>query len=335
MIAKRIGIDLGTNNTRVWLPGRGIVVREPTVVARDVNSHKVIAVGKVAEQMIERTPETIELYRPLQDGVIADYRATLTLLKHHVSQAIGRLRLIKPDMMINIPSGATSTERKAVIDAGLATGGRAVYIVQEPVAAALGANVPIQEAAGSMVIDIGGGTVEIAVLSLGGLVANQSLRIGGNKIDAAIADYLRRQHNLSVGDKTAETVKRRVGMALLERKQLKMDVKGRDVVTGLPKTIAISSSETIEPIQAIVEQIVLAIRSVLEKTPPELVSDIIDRGIVLTGGGALLKNLDKLLVKIVGVPVIVCDDPMLVGIRGIGLALKNLVEYQKNSLVSV
>ncbi|MBI4101074.1 rod shape-determining protein [Candidatus Microgenomates bacterium] len=334
MFAKRIGIDLGTVNTLVVVPRRGIVINEPTVVARDVNSGNILAVGKEAEAMVGRTPETIELYRPLSEGVIADFQATQSLLKHYINQAIGRLRPIKPDIMISVPGGATSTERKAVVDVAIAAGGRSAYIIAEPVASALGANVPIAEAAGNLVIEVGGGTTEIAVISLGGIVAQHSVRVGGNKIDAAISEYLRRQHSLSVGDKTAESVKQTIGSAMPAAKQHKMEVKGRDVVAGLPKTVTVSSGEIIEPIQDILEKIVLAIRTVLEHTQPELVSDIIDRGIILSGGSALLKNLDKLLVKVIGVPVVITEDPLTCVAQGIGIALANLSDYQKSLLVS-
>lgn len=332
MFAKRIGIDLGTVNTLVYVPRRGIVINEPTVVARDLNSHEVIAIGNTAEDMTGRTPEAIELYRPLHEGVIADFGATVSMLKHYLNQAIGRLRPIKPDIMISVSAGATSTERKAVVDVALAAGGRAAYLISEPVAAALGANIPITSAAGNMIIDIGGGSTEVAVLSLGGVVAKHSLRIGGNKINAAIANYLRRAYNLSVGDQTAEEVKRTIGTAMPEKRSTKIEVKGRDLVAGLPKTIDIRSNELVEPIQDILERLVLAIRSTLEQTPPELVSDIAERGLVLSGGGAMLKNLDKLLIKVVGVPVVITDDPLTCVAQGIGVGLSNLVDYQKSLL---
>ncbi|MBI3983880.1 rod shape-determining protein [Candidatus Microgenomates bacterium] len=333
MFAKKIGIDLGTVNTLIYVPKHGITVNEPTAVARDVNNHEVIAIGRQAESMIGRTPEAIELYKPLSSGVIADFRATQVMLRHYINRAIGRFRLVKPDVMVSIPSGATSTERKAVIDVTLAAGARAVYLIQEPVAAALGANVPIAEPQGSLIIEMGGGTTEIAVISLGGIVARHSVRVGGTNIDNAISDYLRRQYSLAVGDKTAEQVKRKVGVAMPERKNAKTDVKGRDIVTGLPKTVTVSSSELVEPIQEIIEKVVLAIRTVLEKTPAELVSDIIDHGIILSGGGALLTNLDQLLIKVIGVPVDVTDQPLKCVAKGIGVALGNLGEYQKSLLV--
>lgn len=335
MIAKKVGIDLGTVNTLICLPRKGIVVNEPTVVARDVNTQQIVAIGSAAEEMVGRTPESIELYHPLTDGVIADFKATVALLKHFLAKGLGPMRLVKPDIMISIPGGATSTERKAVVDAALSAGGRNAFLIEETVAAALGAQIPVAEAAGNMVIDVGGGTAEIAVISLGGIVSRHSVRVGGNKINAALADYLRRNHSLSVGDKTAEQVKRTIGMAMLEKREHKTDVKGRDVVTGLPKTVTISSTEILEPIQDIIEKMVLAIRTVLERTPPELISDIIDRGIILCGGTALLKNLDKLLIKVIGVPVTIADDPISCVAKGIVLALEDLAEYQKSLLAKV
>ncbi len=334
MFAKRIGIDLGTVNTVVYVPRHGIVVNEPTLVARDPNSHEVVAIGKTAEKMVGRAPEAIELHRPLNEGVIADFRVTQIMLKHYINQAIGRLRPLKPDIMLSVSSGATSTERKAVVDVGLAAGGRSVYLIQEPVAAALGANIPITNPAGNLIIDMGGGSTEIAVISLGGIVAQRSVRVGGVKIDAAIVDYLRRNYNLSIGDRTAEEVKRRIGTAIPEKRNRKLEVKGRDIGGGLPKTVTLSSNEIVEPIQDILERIVLAIRTVLEQTPPELVSDIIDRGIILSGGGALLKNFDKLLIKVIGVPVIIADDPMTAVAQGIGIGIQNLSDYQKSLLAT-
>ena len=332
MLAKKIGIDLGTVNTLVVIPKQGIVLREPSVVALDVNSNEVMAIGAGAETMLGKTPESIQLYKPLRDGVIADFHATSAMLKHYINETVGWLRLVKPDGMVTIPSGATSTERKAVIDAALAGGARAVCLIQEPVAAALGAQVPITSATGNMIIDIGGGTSEIAVISLGGIVAQSSVRVGGNKLDSAIIDYLRRQYGLSIGDRTAEEIKRTIGSALPLKKTLEMEVRGRDIVGGLPKTITVSSNELVETIQDVLEKIILATRAVIEKTPPELVSDIIDRGIILTGGVALLKNLDKLISKIIGVPVVVVENPLDCVAEGTAAALLNLVDYQKSLL---
>lgn len=332
MFAKRIGIDLGTSNTRVLVPKRGVVIDEPSIVALDITNNEVLAVGKEAEEMLGRAPESVQLHHPLRDGVIADFYATEAMLKHFINQAVGRLRLVKPDVMVSLPSGATSTERKAVIDATTSAGARAAYIIQDQVAAALGAQIPVTNALGNMIIDVGGGTTEIAVISLGGVVAKASVRVGGDKIDQAIIDYLRRQYGLSIGEKTAEDVKQAVAGALPPDKDHHIDVKGRDIAGGLPRTIKVTAAEVVPIVQEVLEKIMLSIRSVLERTPPELVSDIIDRGILLSGGGAKLHNLDKLLARVVNVPVVVVDDPMNCTIRGIGLALENLADYQKSLL---
>lgn len=334
MFSKRIAIDLGTANVLVYVPKRGIVVNEPSVVALNTEDNRIVAVGAEAKEMLGRTPDTIVASRPLKDGVIADYRTTQAMIKHYISKVAGGFRLSRPDVMVCVPAGATSTERKAVIDATLAAGARAAYIIKEPIAAAIGASIPIASAAGNMVVDIGGGTTEIAILSLGGVVAQNSVRVGGNRIDAAIADHIRKHHGLAVGDQTAEDIKKQIGSAMILAKDRSMEVRGRDVIAGLPKTITISSNEITKAMTEELEKIILAIRAVLEQTPPELSSDIIDRGMVLTGGGALLRNLDKLLTKVIGVPCVVAEEPMLCVARGTGIALDNLDEY-KRSLVGV
>lgn len=330
MFAKRIAIDLGTVNTLVYVPGKGIVVNEPSVVAINSDDRSVVAVGAEAENMLGRTPEALISHRPLSDGVIADFRITREMLKHYINQAIGRYRLLKPDIMISLPAGATSTERRAVVDATIAAGARNAYVIHEPVAAALGAGIDITTPRGNMVIDIGGGTTEIAVISLGGVVAQASVRVGGNKIDTAISEYLRKNYSLSIGEQTAENVKHTIGRAITGEKKHTMKVKGRDIVGGLPKTVTISDYEIVDTIQDVIEKIVFSVRNVIEKTPPELVSDIIDRGIILTGGGSKLKNLDKLLVKVISVPIIVADEPELCVVNGTAIALDNLAEYQKS-----
>ncbi len=332
MFAKRIGIDLGTTKTRVYVPKKGIVIDEPSVVALDISNNTVMAIGVEAEEMLGRAPDSIQLHHPIQDGVIADFYATESMLKQYINQSIGRFRLVKPDVMVSIPGGATSTEKKAVIDAVMSGGARNVYIIQEPVAAAIGAQIPITNALGNMVINIGGGTTEIAVISLGGVVAKASVRVGGNKIDTAIVEYMRRQYGLSIGERTAEEIKQKIGSATNPKKDIQMAVKGRDISAGLPKSVTISSREITPIIQDVLEKIVFNIRAVLEKTPPELVSDIIDRGILLSGGGSSLKNLDKLFSKVFNVPVFVVDDPTNCVIKGTGLALENLVDYQKSLL---
>ena len=284
--------------------------------------------------MLGRTPDNITASRPLQNGVIADYRITSAMIRHYISKVSGGFRLTKPDVMVCVPAGATSTERRAVVDATLAAGARAAYIIREPVAAAIGAGIPIASAAGNMVVDIGGGTTEIAILSLGGVVAQHSIRVGGNRLDSAIAEHIRRNYGLAIGERTAETIKQDIGSALLLTRDRSMEIRGRDIVAGLPKTITISSNEITAAITPELEKIIQAIRVVLEQTPPELSSDIIDRGMVLTGGGALLKNLDKMLTGVTGVPCVVAEEPLLCVARGTGIALDNLEEYRR-SLVSV
>ncbi len=333
MFSRRIAIDLGTANILVYVPKRGIVVNEPSVVAID-DQNKIVAIGKDAKEMLGRTPDTITASRPLRDGVIADYRITSAMIRHYIGKVSGGFRLTKPDVMVCVPAGATSTERRAVVDATLAAGARAAYIIREPVAAAIGAGIPIASAAGNMVVDIGGGTTEIAILSLGGVVAQHSIRVGGNRLDSAIAEHIRRNYGLAIGDRTAEMVKQEIGSALLLTRDRNMEIRGRDIVAGLPKTISISSNEITAAITPELEKIIQAIRVVLEQTPPELSSDIIDRGMVLTGGGALLKNLDKMLTGVTGVPCVVAEEPLLCVARGTGIALDNLEEYRR-SLVSV
>jgi rod shape-determining protein MreB and related proteins len=334
MLGKRIAIDLGTANVLIYLPKRGIVINEPSVVALNTDDNRIVAIGADAKEMLGRTPDNIIASRPLKDGVIADYRVTQAMIKHYIGKVSGGFRLSRPDVMVCVPAGATSTERRAVIDATLAAGARAAYIIKEPVAAAIGAGIPIASAAGNMVVDIGGGTTEIAILSLGGVVAQNSIRVGGNKIDASIADYIRRKYGLAVGDRTAEEIKKEIGSALKLTKDRSAQIRGRDIIQGLPKTVTITANEISEAIQDELDKIILAIRAVLEQTPPELSSDIIDRGMVLTGGGALLKNLDKLLSSVTGVPCVVAEDPLLAVAKGTGIALDNLDEY-KRSLAGV
>lgn len=334
MFGKRIAIDLGTANVLVYAPKRGIVINEPSVVAINTTDNRIVAIGEEAREMLGRTPDTIVASRPLRDGVIADYRVTQAMIRHYISKVSGGLRLSRPDVMVSVPAGATSTERRAVVDATLAAGARAAYIIKEPVAAAIGAGIPIASAAGNMVVDIGGGSTEIAILSLGGIVAQNSIRIGGNRLDTAIAEYVRRKYSLAIGDRTAEEIKQNLGSAMILTKDRSMEIRGRDIIAGLPKTITIHSNELTEAMADELEKIVLAIRAVLEQTPPELSSDIIDRGMILSGGGALLKNLDKMLTNITGVPCVVAEDAMLCVARGTGIALDNLDEY-KRSLAGV
>lgn len=334
MFIKRIGIDLGTTYTLVHLPKRGIVINEPSVVAVSLIDKKILAVGNEAKDMIGRTPDTITAIRPLKDGVIADYRATEAMIRYFINKTLGGVRLFRPEVMVAVPAGISSTERRAVIEATIAAGAKAAYIIKEPVAAAIGADIPIGSATGHMVIDIGGGTAEMAVISLGGVVASTSVRVGGNKFDEAILEYIRRKYNLAIGERTAEEIKINIGSALYMEDKLHMEIRGRDIVTGLPRSITVSSDDVTEAIQNELEAIISAAKKVLQKTPPELSADIIDKGIVLTGGSALLRNIDQLIARTTGVPVYVADDAMLCVVKGTGLALDNLDSYKRSILAT-
>lgn len=330
MFVRKIGIDLGTANTLVFVPGRGVIINEPSVVAVSTADNRVLAVGNEAREMIGRTPETIIAYRPLRDGVIADYRVTEAMLKHFIGSAGGWMRLFRPEVMVSVPAGVTSTERRAVIEAAVHAGAKAAYVVKEPVLAAIGAGIPINEPAGHMVIDIGGGTTDVAVISLGGIVASTSVKVAGNKIDQAIADYIKKNYNLAIGDRTAEEIKIQIGSAIELEDDEEMEVRGRDLLTGLPKNITIVSSEVTEAIEEELEEIIRAIKTVLHDTPPELSADIMDRGIVMTGGGSLLRNLDILIQEKIGIPAHRADDPMLCVARGTGIALEHLDLYKRS-----
>lgn len=329
MLAKKIGIDLGTANVLVYVPKRGIVINEPSVIAVS-DDNKIMAVGAEAKEMVGRTPDTIIAKRPLKDGVIADYRLTEAMIRYFINKVSGGIRLFRPEIMVCVPAGVTSTEKRAVIDATIAAGAKQAYIIPEPVAAAIGANIPIDSAAGNLIVDIGGGTTEVAIISLGGIVASNSVRVGGERLDQSIADYIRRKYGLTIGDQTAEEIKIKIGSALNMEKEKTLEIRGRDMIAGLPKTITVSTNETVEAMQNELEKIVLAIRQVLEQTPPELASDIIDRGLVMSGGGALLRNIDKLLTKVTGVPCHVASDSLLCVAKGTGLALENLEDYKRS-----
>jgi rod shape-determining protein MreB and related proteins len=334
MFLKRIGIDLGTANTLVFVPKKGIIINEPTVVAISVIDNKVMAVGQEAKEMLGRTPDTIVAHRPMRDGVIADYRVTEAMLRYFINKATGNVRFFRPEVMISVPGGITSTERRAVIDAALSAGAKSAYVIKETVAAAIGAGIDIATPAGNMIIDIGGGTTDVAILSLGGIVTQTSVRMAGNKIDQAIAEYIRRKYGLAVGDRTAEEVKIKIGSALPVEKEITMEIRGRDLVQGLPKTIQVSTNEIVDSIQEELREIIKAVRSVLQETPPELAADIIDKGMVLTGGTALLRNLDKLIGQSTGVPAYVADDAILCVAKGTGVALDNLESYKRSILAT-
>ena len=332
LFVNKIGIDLGTANTLVHIPGRGIVLNEPSVVAISLHEKTVLAVGNEAKEMIGRTPDTIVASRPLKHGVIADYKTTEAMLRYFINKAMGGWRLFRPEVMVAVPAGITSTERRAVVDATIAAGARAAYIIKEPIAAAIGANIPIASASGHMIIDLGGGTSEMAVISLGGIVANSSVRIGGNKFDVAIMDYTRRKYNLAIGERSAEEIKIEIGSALYLQKKMSMEVRGRDMVSGLPRTVTVTSDDVTEAIQAELEGIILAVKTVLQNTPPELSADVIDKGIVLSGGSSLLRNMDRLIAQATGVPAYTADDALLCVAKGTGIALENLDSYKRSIL---
>lgn len=334
MFLKRIGIDLGTTNILVHVPKKGVVINEPSVVAISNVDKKIIAVGAEAKEMLGRTPDTIIAQRPLKDGVIADYKTTEAMLRYFINKALGGVRIFRPEVMVAVPAGITSTERRAVIDATIAAGAKAAYIIKEPIVAAIGANIPIGSASGHMIIDIGGGTSEIAVISLGGIVSSTSVRIGGNKLDLAITEHIRKKYGLAIGERTAEQIKINIGSALYMEEKLYMDVRGRDMITGLPKTIVVSSDDVTDAIQAELEGISSAVKNVLYKTPPELSADVIDKGIVMSGGTSLLRNIDKMVALSTGVSAYVADDALYCVAKGTGIALDNLESYKRSILAT-
>lgn len=338
MFFKRLGIDLGTANSLVYLAGEGVVLNEPTVVAVAVEDKRVVAVGSEAKEMLGRTPGNIVALRPLKDGVIADYEVTEAMLRYFIDRVCGKSRLFKPEVMICVPAGCTQVERRAVMDATLSAGGRTVYLIEEPLAAAIGAKIPIALASGNMIVDIGGGSTEAAIISLGGVVVHNSVRVAGNKLDEAVAFFIKKKYNLIIGERMAEEVKIQIGSALapslVARKDSswpqKMEVRGRDSLSGLPRMIEATSEEISTAIQGPLNSIISAIKGVLENTPPELASDIIDKGIVLSGGSALLRNIDRLIVSATGVPAYVAEDPLLCVVRGTGVALENIELYKRS-----
>lgn len=333
IFTKKIGIDLGTVNTLVFIPKKGVILNEPTVVAISPHNNAVLAIGIEAQTMIGRTPENIIAKKPMRDGVIADYRITEAMLRYFISKSLGRFQLMKPEVLVTVPSGSSSTERRAVIDATINAGARAAFIVKEPVLAAIGANIPINSASGNLIMSIGGGTTEVAVISLGGIVTSHSRRVGGNKLDQAIIDYLKRRHNLAIGERTAERIKIEVGSALPIKDELRIGVRGRDILTGLPRNINIGTNEVVEAISERLKEIVQAVKLVLSQTPPELSADIMDKGIILSGGTALLRNFDELMVKATGVPAYVAEEPLFCVVKGAGLVLENL-EFYKRSITA-
>jgi rod shape-determining protein MreB len=328
LISNDIGIDLGTANTLVWL-GQKIVLNEPSVVAIEVSTKKVVAVGTKAKEMVGRTPGEIVAIRPLKDGVIADFEITEKLLSDFIRQAVRRRYLMKPRIVISVPSGITEVEKRAVRDSAENAGAREVFLIQEPMAAAIGVGLPVHEPSGSMVIDIGGGTSEIAVIALDGIVNNISIRIGGDEMDEAIMLYLKKNYNLLIGERTAEQIKIEIGSAYPPEEEESMEIKGRDLVAGIPKTMKISSVQVREALSEPADAIIEAVRQALEETPPELSADILDTGIVVTGGGALLKGLDKRLREETNLPINIAEDPLTCVVRGTGVVLQNMNEYSK------
>lgn len=332
MLFKRLGIDLGTANSLVYLQGEGIVLNEPTVVAVSMPDKKVVAVGNEAKEMLGRTPDNIIASRPMRSGVIADYQITEAMLRYFIKKVCGRSFLFKPEVMISVPAGCTQVEKRAVEGATLSAGARTVYMIHQPLAAALGSDIPIGEPSGNMVMDVGGGAAEAAVISLGGVIVSKSIRVGGNRIDDALASYVRKKHGLIIGETTAEDIKLKLGSALKVKPKdnKKIMLKGRDSITGLPKKIEISTNELAEAIRQPLNQIIKMIKAVLEEIPPELASDIVDKGIVMSGGSCKLRRFDQLLTKETGVPCYVVEDPLLAVVKGTGVALENLEKYKRS-----
>ena len=333
LFRKKLGIDLGTANTLVFVPGKGIVLIEPSVVAVSEQDNKILAVGQEAKDMIGKTPDSIIAYRPMRDGVIADYRVTEAMLKHYITKALGKFSFVRPDVLISVPAGITSTERRAVIEAALKAGAKNAYVAKEPILAAIGAGIPIYESRGHMVVDIGGGTTDVAVISLGGIVASTSVKCAGNKLDSAITDYIKKSFNLAIGDRTAEQIKIRVASAVPVDEDIAMLIKGRDYVTGLPRTAQVTTNEICKAIDKELRIMIKAIKDVLQETPPELAADIIDHGIIMTGGTSQLNGLPDLVYRRTGVKARLADEPMLSVAKGTGEALEHLDTYKRALLL--
>ena len=331
MFIKKIGIDLGTCNSIVFTPQKGAVLNEPSVVAVTLSENKILAVGQEAKEMTGRTPDNIRVYRPLRDGVIADYRVTEAMLRYFIKRAKATtFRFLKPELLVGVPAGITSTEKRAVIEAGMAAGAKAVYVAKEPILAAIGAGIPINSCSGHMIVDIGGGTSEVAVISLGGIVTVRSLRVSGDKIDQAISNYIKKKYNLAIGEQTAEEIKIKVGTALSEKEEKRVEIRGRDLISGLPHNIKVSSNEVCEAISDRLGEIVQMIKMALRDTLPELSADIMDKGMILSGGGALLRNIDELVAQATGIPCFLAEDPLLCVAKGTGVVIENLEIYKKS-----
>ncbi len=324
-----MAIDLGTANSLVYVKDKGIIINEPSVVAIGVENNRILAVGAEAKVMIGRTPEAIVAYRPMKDGVIADYKVTEIMLRYYMRKALGGWSFVKPEVLISVPAGVTSTERRAVIEAAIKAGAKNAYVIKEPILAAIGAGIPIYEAKGHMIADIGGGTTDVAVISLGGIVASTSVKCAGNRIDESIADYIKKTFNLAIGDKTAEDIKINIGSALPLEEELSMNVKGRDMVSGLPRSVEIKTNEIAKAISKELREMIKAIKDVLQETPPELAADIIDNGIIMTGGTSALRNFPELILSKIGVKAVLAKDPLYCVAQGTGIALEHLGAYKK------
>lgn len=333
-LTRKLAIDLGTTSTLIYVPKRGIVLNEPSVVAISQADNAVLAVGQEAQAMIGRTPESITAHRPLKDGVIADYRIAEAMLRYLMKKAGASVKFFRPEVLVAVPANITSTERRAVVDATLSAGARSVYLIKEPVAAAIGANIPIGESSGHMIVDIGGGTTEAAVISLGGIVIAHSARVGGNVFDAAIMEHIRRRYGLVIGEPTAEHIKKSIGSAMHDDEPQHMSIRGRDLASGLPKEIVIVSSEVTEALREPLSEVIQAIKHVLQDTPPELAADVIDKGIVLSGGGASLRHIDQLISEATSVPCYIAEDPLVCVVKGAGAALENLDHYKRSILLT-
>ncbi len=324
MFVKRIGIDLGTSNTLVSVEGKGIVINEPTVAAVSIDDKQVLAIGQEAKAMVGKVPENIVARKPLKDGVIASYRLTEALLKYFMNKAVGKIRLFKPEIMISVPAGITTVEERAVIEAALSSGAGKVYLLPEPLAAAIGAKLPINTSAGNMIVNLGGGTTEIAVISMNGIVAFDSVRIAGDSLNDAIVTHVRKKHGLLIGEQMAEKMKIEAGSAVEMDDPIEVEIKGRDASAGMPKSMVLTSNDVVEAVTPVLKRVLSSIRGVLEKTPPELSSDVIDRGMVLTGGTAMLRDIDELFTKAIGVPAHIIDDPMMCVANGTTEALEHI-----------
>jgi rod shape-determining protein MreB len=329
---KKLGIDLGTTNTLVYVPEKGIVLNEPSVVAISKDDHKILAIGNKAKEMIGKTPDAIIAYKPIRDGVIADYKVTEAMLKYYINKALPKFNIFKPEVMVSVPSGVTSTERRSVIEVAIKAGAKNAFVVKEPVLAAIGAGIPIHEASGRIIVDVGGGTTDVAVISLGGIVCANSVKCAGNKMDKSIIEYMKKAHNLVIGETTAEEIKIEIGSAMPLEEEMVMKVKGRDATSGLPRTVEVKTNEITKAIDKELKQIILAIKSVLQETPPELSRDIIDNGIIMSGGTSQLRHFHVLVERRTGVRAELANEAIFCVSKGTGLALTHLDVYKKSIL---